>query len=133
VRVPGGCKECGKRLMRVRRTLAEKLTRGAAFECTNCGLRQYSPSLFSLGRWPHASCPSCGTENLSVRLNPDPIEPVYTSPLRFVRRRMGGKLYRCQYCRLQFHDMRDLRERRSKDRSSQAVMVASRGAQTIQN
>jgi hypothetical protein len=66
-----------------------------------------------------------------MRLNPDPIEPVYRSPLRFLRRKMGGKLYRCQYCRLQFHDMREMRERRTRSRDGAGL--AERMAQGVQN
>lgn len=58
----------------------------------------------------HCHCPRCGNPNPSVRLKRDKIDKMARSPIRFLHRLLGGTLYHCAYCRLQFYDVRKRKE-----------------------
>jgi predicted RNA-binding Zn-ribbon protein involved in translation (DUF1610 family) len=104
------CHQCGNTLRRVQRTFWEKLLYGSAYQCHDCGARVYEPNLLWIDMRSYASCPSCGTWKITLRSKPDPIEKVYSSPSNFIKRIFGNKLYRCRYCRLQFHEFRNIRK-----------------------
>jgi DNA-directed RNA polymerase subunit RPC12/RpoP len=124
MRAARDCHQCGKTLRRVQRTLLEKILFGSAYQCHDCGSRVYDPNLLLIDFRKYASCPSCGTAKITPRSSTDPIEKVYRSPFSFFRRKFGAKLYRCQYCRLQFHDFRELREPVIKQ---QSIQIQARG------
>jgi hypothetical protein len=93
----------------VHRTLAEKLSNSSVFECRQCGERQSSGSWLLIDHSEHASCPSCGSYRVNLRQRPDKIDQMYSSPSNFMKRLLGGALFKCRYCRLQFYDQRPLR------------------------
>jgi hypothetical protein len=76
--------------------------------CLTCGKRQTAGGWLILDRNEHAVCPSCGTGKLGTRLTPDPIDFLYRSPNNFLKKLLGGTLYKCRFCRLQFYDRRPL-------------------------
>jgi ribosomal protein L32 len=98
----------------VRRTFAEKLSSSNVFECGQCGERQTSGGWLLIDRGKHACCPSCGSYRVTLRNTPDKIDRMYSSPSNFIYRLFGGALFKCRYCRLQFYDLRKLREQRSE-------------------
>jgi hypothetical protein len=97
----------------VRRTLAEKLSSSTVFECGQCGERQSCGGWLLIDHSEHACCPSCGSYRVSLRQTPDKIDQMYSSPSNFMNRMLGGALFKCRYCRLQFYDQRPLREKSS--------------------
>jgi DNA-directed RNA polymerase subunit RPC12/RpoP len=112
----------------VRRTLAEKLARNRVYECTQCGERQTSGGWLLVERSRNASCPSCGSFRINFRRTPDKIDRMYTSPSNFFKRIFGGVLYKCRYCRLQFYDLRPLRDQRAETPNSFSYHAGERRA-----
>ena len=110
MRTSRDCYRCGNTLRRVQRTFLEKILYSGAYRCQDCDVRIYDPNLLWIDLRKYANCPSCGTAKITLRNSPDPIEKVYKSPYSFVKRILGSRLYRCQYCRLQFRDFRDIRK-----------------------
>ncbi len=92
----------------MRRTFLEKLATSHVYECRDCELRQSSGSLFLIDRSCHANCPSCGNLYVTLRQSPDMIDAMYKSFTNSFNRMLGGKLYKCRHCRLQFYDRRPL-------------------------
>lgn len=66
----------------------------------------------------YCSCPRCGNPNPSVRLKRDKIDRLVRSPYRMLHHLMGGTLYHCAFCRLQFYD---LRKRKDMDKAEAKV------------
>ena len=72
------------------------------------------PYIYRLAYWlgtsspdaPHVACPECG--NTRVRRLPrrDRIDRLSDVPWSVIQRHLGGKLYHCALCRLQFYDCR---------------------------
>lgn len=105
------CRHCGADVVRARRTFREKVDRRQVYECTQCAQRQSTGGWLWIDTAKHAHCPSCGNFRITVRQAPDKIEPMYRSPANLFKRLLGGTLYRCRHCRLQFYDRRPLRDR----------------------
>ena len=78
---------------------------------------------FSLKTWPllptlgimlgsaapqssHVTCPECGTTRVKKLLKRDPIDRSSAVPWSRIQRSLGGRLYHCSNCRLQFYDCR---------------------------
>ena len=101
------CIHCGSPLVRSRRTAWEKLFYRAAYRCTKCAERIKEPVPGSNPLSRHCQCPRCGNPNPSVRLKPDKIDKLVRTPWRLIHRLLGGTLYHCAFCRLQFHDVRE--------------------------
>jgi hypothetical protein len=57
----------------------------------------------------YATCPSCGRDRVDRLKRKDEIEPVSKLPWSALQGFLGGKLYRCPACRLQFYDCRKQR------------------------
>ena len=95
-------------MRRVHRTLMERLTYLAIYECKECHAEDNLPRAFQLHRGKSARCPRCGTYRLVRLKEPDRIDPMHTGPLNILERMAGGKLYHCRYCRVQFWDRRRL-------------------------
>jgi len=51
-------------------------------------------------------CPDCGTARVVHRSKRDPIDRMSKSPSSVIAKWMGGKLYHCIFCRLQFYSTR---------------------------
>ncbi len=54
------------------------------------------------------TCPDCGTRYVKRLIKLDRIDRVSRAPWSSLQRYVGGKLYRCGRCRLQFYDCRKL-------------------------
>ncbi len=59
-------------------------------------------SRFSL----HVCCPRCGRTDLRKRRERDYVDPMMYNPLRYGQRLLGAALWHCEYCRIQFYDVR---------------------------
>ena len=55
---------------------------------------------------PHVACPECGTTRIRRLARRDRIERLSDVPWSAIQRHLGGKLYHCALCRLQFYDCR---------------------------
>ena len=55
---------------------------------------------------PRSACPECHTQKVFRRIRPDKIDPMIKSFSSIVRGLLGGTLYHCYYCRIQFYDSR---------------------------
>jgi hypothetical protein len=55
---------------------------------------------------PHVACPECGTTRVRRLARRDRIERLADVPWSTIQRHLGGKLYHCALCRLQFYDCR---------------------------
>ena len=51
-------------------------------------------------------CPNCGRTEVKHRSRPDGIDRMLWNPLRLTLKLLGGRLYHCEFCRLQFYDLR---------------------------
>ncbi len=100
------CASCGSGLVRSHRSGFEKLFYRAVYRCANCSAKQKEPlqTVSPLTRYAH--CPRCGNPSPVVRSRPDKIDRMIHGPLRLLHRLLGGTLYHCIYCRLQFYDLR---------------------------
>jgi hypothetical protein len=104
------CPHCRKRLLRVRRTLLEKLLNSDMYACSGCRRRigARRPSLVFLFS-KHACCIQCGSASTIARLEkPDRVDQFTTNWLGRVPRLFGAPVYRCSPCRVQFYDWRRL-------------------------
>jgi hypothetical protein len=61
---------------------------------------------FTLTPKSHVECPQCHTCKVSRRIAPDKIDPVIRSFSSMIKGLLGGRLYHCVYCRIQFYDLR---------------------------
>ena len=64
------------------------------------------PREFTLKPRSYVQCPRCHTHKVSRRIAPDKIDPVIKSISSMIRALLGGRLYHCNYCRIQFYDLR---------------------------
>ena len=53
-------------------------------------------------------CPRCGTLRVTKLKERDKIDKMETGIFNMVERLLGGKLYHCRFCRVQFFDRRDV-------------------------
>ena len=89
------------------RSLWERLHYGAIYQCDKCDFVDFD----SYGeRFPIFSaavrCPRCGSTGVRKRAKLDHIDPLTTQFLYRIQRWLGGQLYFCSPCRLQFYDLR---------------------------
>lgn len=64
------------------------------------------PREFTLKPSAYVQCPRCHTQKVSRRIAPDKIDPVIKSLSSVIKGLLGGRLYHCNYCRIQFYDLR---------------------------
>jgi DNA-directed RNA polymerase subunit RPC12/RpoP len=102
------CAECGGRLRRVHRTFWERFKYLAIYECRSCEREVQVPRHHTYHFGSACRCPRCGTFRVVKLKVPDKIDPMHGGPLNWVERLMGGNLYHCCYCRVQFFDRRPL-------------------------
>ena len=100
------CPTCYGRLRRVHRTFKEKLLYLAVYECPQCHARTSESRWYALYLGDRPRCPSCGTYRLSRLTSRDRIDPMHKGVINFTQWLLGGDLYHCRYCRLQFYDLR---------------------------
>ncbi len=102
------CEQCGGRVRRVHRTFFERFSYMAIYECRDCDTEKFYPRRYTYHFGPYCRCPHCGTFRVTRLKAPDKIDRVQTGFLNYLERLVGGKLYHCRYCRVQFHDRRML-------------------------
>jgi hypothetical protein len=99
------CGQCGGDLRRVHRTFIERFRSMAKYQCLECqGVETMPRSYHYLG--DRCRCPRCGTYRISKLKVPDRIDKMETGFLNLLERCLGGTLYHCRYCRIQFFDRR---------------------------
>ena len=109
------CATC-RRFHRVRRTFWERLYCRAAYACDDCKRRMTVPRRLSFHFALDAHCPQCGSAELRRLSARDNVESMSRHPLSRMQRWLGGHLYYCALCRLQFYDWRG-RERQHSERT----------------
>jgi hypothetical protein len=58
-------------------------------------------------RW--AACPECGNLRVKRLAKLDALDRISEAPWSALQQQLGGKLYRCTPCRMQFYDCRKAR------------------------
>ncbi len=102
------CEKCRGILVRVRRSIMEKMMYSRIYKCKECGFRISRNHHFTLYFAPHTHCPHCGNERVRLRSKPDKIDKTLKTPMSLLQRILGGRLYHCLYCRIQYYDLRKL-------------------------
>jgi DNA-directed RNA polymerase subunit RPC12/RpoP len=100
------CLQCGGELRRTRRKLFERFGYAKAYRCKNCDSRVRVGVASHSKKLKFAACPKCHTYELTAPRRVDKIDKMIKGPRSFLQRIMGGTLYHCWYCRLQFYDLR---------------------------
>jgi len=116
-------------MRRVHRTLMERLNYLAIYECKDCHAEDNLPRNHTMHLGKSARCPKCGTYRIVKLKEPDHIDPMHTGPLNLLERLVGGRLYHCRYCRIQFFDRRRLRSEVAADEAAEAAQTVE-AAQT---
>jgi len=91
---------------RIHRTLVERFSYLAIFQCCVCEREQHMPRPFRLHFGPHARCPKCGTFRLTRLGEPDGIDRIQGGLFSLFERLCHGNLFHCRFCRVQFYDRR---------------------------
>ena len=100
------CAKCGGRLTRRHRKWYQRFVYQQILHCRKCGVDQQMPREFTLKPTAYVQCPRCHTHKVSRRIAPDKIDPVIKSFSSVIKGLLGGRLYHCNYCRIQFYDLR---------------------------
>jgi hypothetical protein len=90
------------------RTFWQRFIYKAIRECRDCKARITEPRRFTFRFMRRARCPECGARTLRQFSGRDPIERMTHHPLSLLQGLLGGHLYFCPLCRLQFYDWRRL-------------------------
>jgi len=116
-------------MRRVHRTLMERLSYLAIYECKECQTEDSLSRRYHLHLGKSARCPKCGTYRIVRLREPDRIDPMHTGLLNMVEHMAGGKRYHCRYCRIQFWDRRRLAsEVAAEETAQEAEPAASTGS-----
>ena len=102
------CERCGGSLVRAHRTIFEKMFYSRAFACRDCHHRAGGERRFAYYLSVSCKCPQCHTIDLDRRFKADKIDRVVRNPVSLLQAVLGGRLYHCHHCRLQFYDLRRL-------------------------
>jgi hypothetical protein len=103
------CPNCGGTTIRRHRRGFEKLIFSQTYRCRRCNIR-FAKGYFNLGIFEKfASCPQCGNPAPDQRSRRDKVDSMLGGVVRLVHWALGGKLYHCVFCRLQFYDVRPLK------------------------
>jgi hypothetical protein len=95
-------------MRRVHRTLMERFSYLAIYSCKECNAEDNLPRAHQMHRGKSARCPKCGTFRIKQLKEPDQIDPMHTGVLNILEKMVGGKLFHCRFCRIQFWDRRRL-------------------------
>jgi hypothetical protein len=93
-------------MKRVHRTFWERFVYMAIYECRDCDNEELVPRRFRYHFGPECRCPRCGTIRVSKLKSRDMIDRMSHGFLNLVERMLGGQLYHCCFCRVQFYDRR---------------------------
>jgi hypothetical protein len=100
------CGQCGGELRRVHRTFIERFSYMAKYRCVQCRAMDTAPRRYRHHLGDSCRCPNCGTYRISKLKVRDKIDKMHTGFLNLVERCLGGSLYHCRFCRIQFFDRR---------------------------
>lgn len=110
------CGKCGSPgIKRVHRNFWERLSYMAIYECRECRYRDKFPRRYQFRLGSECRCPRCGTYRLTKLRERDKIDRMSHGVMNLVERVLGGRLYHCCFCRLQFYDRRPLLSRTAQD------------------
>jgi predicted SprT family Zn-dependent metalloprotease len=100
----------------------------AIYECRECKDISSIPRRFRyhLGKFPR--CPKCGTLRITKLKQRDHIDPLNTGFLNLLERVLGGPLYHCKFCRLQFYDRRRMTAEKPPAQPAESPDAVSPGA-----
>ena len=106
--------------MRVHRTFLQRFNCLAVYTCADCQegdfiLRQHAKFLRV-----ECCCPQCGTHRVVRLTERDHIDKMRSGLFNLLERLLGGDIYHCRYCRLQFYDSRPLSKRPMRQRATDA-------------
>jgi DNA-directed RNA polymerase subunit RPC12/RpoP len=107
-------------MRRVHRTLMERFSYLAIYSCKECNAEDNLPRAHQMHRGKAARCPKCGTFRIKQLKEPDKIDPMHTGLLNILERMVGGKLFHCRFCRIQFWDRRRLQSEVLADEAAAA-------------
>jgi len=119
------CKRCGGRMKRTHRSLVQRVGYLAIYECQECQAEESVPR-FTYRLEPVCCCPRCGTSRLTQLRQRDKIDKMEGGLWNMAARLLGGKLYHCCFCRIQFYDRRPLPERDPNVTSAASVLEPAR-------
>jgi hypothetical protein len=97
-------------MKRTHRSLVQRVGYLAIYACQECQAEETVPR-FTYRLGSVCRCPRCGTSRLSQLKQRDKIDKMENSLWNLAARMLGGKLYHCCFCRIQFYDRRPLPER----------------------
>lgn len=100
------CPKCGEKISRTHRSFWEKPIYSIVFCCRSCNYRVGAKQdFFRQFSW-NTLCPRCGNMDVEKRKTRDKIDKLIHSPLSVLNSLLGGKLYHCVFCRIQYYDIR---------------------------
>ena len=107
------CGYCGgSRLKRVHRTLIERFSYLAIYECRDCENEEFIPRRYTFHFGDKVRCPRCGTYRITKLRGPDKIDKMARGLWNTFEKIAGGnQLYHCCFCRIQFYDRRKMAPR----------------------
>jgi len=123
------CSQCGGRLRRVHRTLLERFSYMAIYDCKQCHNEERVPRRFRLHFGKAARCPLCGTYRIIRLKERDGIDRMHKGFLHLMERLAGGQLHHCRFCRVQFYDRRRLAAEVAEEPLGQAPTPDNYGRQ----
>ncbi len=95
-------------MLRARRNLWERAVYGVLVRCRTCDRRIGQKHLFyNYFKWT-TRCPCCGGAVLEKRVKADKVDRLLWNPYRLAQRLLGGGLFHCELCRVQFYDLRGM-------------------------
>jgi hypothetical protein len=100
------CSQCGAATHRIHRTFPERFGFLAIYECRGCHDISAIPRRYRYQYGRYCRCPECGNLRVTALKRPDFVDPMVKSSWNVIRRLLGGVLYHCRYCRVQFYDRR---------------------------
>ncbi len=107
------CPKCGGSLVRIHRGRIEKILFAEKHRCRECKLRVRTPWAFlEPSEWfvssRHTKCIRCGSLSIQLLEKRDRVDPMSRHPLSRLLRILGGRVYFCGPCRLQYYDWRPI-------------------------
>lgn len=104
------CRECGGTLRRSKRRFLNRWRYLEAYRCTGCGAKYHVTFGSRLKLARYAKCPKCRYQDITPMRRVDKIDKMRGGLFNLIHRIMGGQLYHCWFCRLQFYDLRQRKE-----------------------
>ena len=115
------CSNCGRRLVRTRRTKFDRLMYRDAFECPHCRRRVkhlHTPEVWSLAGTltfilsPYTRCICCGSPNVRRVPYRDRVDKLSRHPYSVLKGLLRAPLNKCDRCRIQYYDARSIQPTR---------------------